>query len=124
MAKVIQAKFRIEGGATQIHAFQINARTTDEAVEEIRDLIAGEWKVHKVDVEVLQIGDDPLKLKDAPEPKERLPNPEEVGKMRKANLEVLAKQLGIDGDYDKIKVKDLADLVNKAIEDRLTAPAS
>lgn len=113
---VVQAKFRIEGGPSQIHGFAISSTNEEAAAKEIAELVAGEWKCHAVDVEVLAIGEDPRKLRDTPEPEKSFPSAEEVAGMKKAELVVLGQKLGIKIDFDKTKKDDLAVAILEEIE--------
>lgn len=117
----VQAKFRIEGGPSQIHGFRITSTKEEDAAKEIAALVAGEWKCHAVDVEVLQIGNDARALKDAPEPEADLPTADQVAEMKKAELVVLAKKLDMAVDFDKTKKDDLAVLVLEELDKRKSA---
>lgn len=120
----IQARFKIEGKPQRVFGFNVKSEKPAEQVDEIARIVAGEFGCHYVDVEVLSIGDDPQKLAAAPAPKKAFPTPSEVDHMKKANVIVLAEELGIEGDFDKLKVDQVRKLVNEKILDLLTAPAA
>lgn len=119
---LIWATFTIEGNQNRPYRFDVSA--TDEAgqVAEIREMVAQEFGCHKADVEVVSVGKTKIDLKPAPAPAKTYPSRAEVAAMKKANIVVLAKELGIDADFEELKKADVADLVSDAIEAILTAP--
>lgn len=123
MSNVIACKFKIEDNPPQIHRFEIHSEKKDAQTLELKELIAGEWKCRPVDVTILEFGETEKELATAPPEAKKLPSPAQIKAMKRANLEILAKELEIDADLDEIKVDDLRELVGKRILEIQTDPA-
>lgn len=121
---LIQARFKIEGKPQRVFGFNVKSEKPAEQVDEIARIVAGEFGCHYVDVEVVSIGDNAATLAAAPAPKKAYPTPAEIEDMPKANAVVLAKELGIEADFAKLKVADVRELLAEKILELQTAPSA